>query len=43
MKTAWFWSGIIFTLALIAGINLGEPAAVLEKARIICLSCIGIQ
>jgi hypothetical protein len=43
MKKGWFWWGIIFAAALIAGINLGEPAAVLEKARAICLSCIGIQ
>jgi len=33
---------IIFLLLFIIGINLDEVPEVLEKATILCLSCIGI-
>ena len=33
---------VIFLLLLLAGIALDEPSRVLEQARAICLSCIGI-
>ncbi|MDD3617779.1 MAG: hypothetical protein RBR09_01865 [Desulfobulbaceae bacterium] len=32
----------IFTMLLLAGIAFGEPGRVLELAKAICLSCIGI-
>jgi len=32
----------IFLLLLLVGIALDEPTRVLEQARSICLSCIGI-
>jgi len=32
----------IFTMLLLAGIAFEEPARVLELAKAICLSCIGI-
>jgi len=33
---------LLFLLLFLAGIGLDEPARVLEQARSICLSCIGI-
>lgn len=33
---------LVFLLLLLAGITVGEPARVLEQARSVCLSCIGI-
>jgi hypothetical protein len=37
------FAAILFFLILgIVGISLGEPARVLEQARQICFSCIGI-
>ncbi|MGD9946909.1 MAG: CD1871A family CXXC motif-containing protein [Desulfobulbus sp.] len=32
----------VFLVLLVIGITLGEPSRVLEQARSICLSCIGI-
>lgn len=32
----------IFIILMIVGIALGEPTRVLEQAKSICLSCIGI-
>ncbi len=32
----------IFLLLLLIGIGAGEPSRVLEQAKAICLSCIGI-
>ncbi len=32
----------LFLLLWLIGINLGEPTRVLEQAKSICLSCIGI-
>jgi len=32
----------IFIIMMIVGIALGEPTRVLEQAKAICLSCIGI-
>ena len=32
----------IFLVLLLIGISVGEPGRVLEQAKAICLSCIGI-
>ena len=40
-KTPFLLLGF-FLLLLLAGVAVGEPARVLEQARAICLSCIGI-
>ena len=38
-----FFSILILSLVLIAaGIALGQPAAVLAKARLICMECVGL-
>jgi hypothetical protein len=34
---------LFFLLLLLAGIAVDEPARVLEQARSVCLSCIGIR
>jgi len=34
--------GLFFLALLLAGIASGEPGRVLEQARQICLSCIGV-
>ncbi|MCL2789574.1 MAG: hypothetical protein FWD79_02905 [Desulfobulbus sp.] len=33
---------LVFLLVLLAGIAVDEPARVLEQARSVCVSCIGI-
>lgn len=42
LRTAPLVVGLVFLLLLLAGIALDEPSRVLEQARAICLSCIGI-
>ena len=32
----------IFIFLMLVGISLGEPTRVLEQAKAVCLSCIGI-
>ncbi len=42
LRKAPLLAGLVFLLLLLAGIALDEPSRVLEQARAICLSCIGI-
>jgi len=42
MKTTYFFL-VLCTGLLVIGINLGEITKVLEVARVICFSCIGIE
>jgi hypothetical protein len=42
IRVAPFVSILIFLIMGAVGISLGEPSRVLEQAKQICLSCIGI-
>lgn len=42
LRKAPFVLMALFTALIVAGIAAGEPSRVLELARAICLSCIGI-
>ena len=42
IRKAPFFLLLLFLALILAGIALGEPSRVLEQAKSICLSCIGI-
>lgn len=40
-KAPFIWIAV-FTILFLIGIGVGEPTRVIEQAKAICLSCIGI-
>ncbi|MDH4320228.1 MAG: hypothetical protein OEV73_01885 [Desulfobulbaceae bacterium] len=42
LQKAPLWLSLFFLALLLVGIAIDEPGRVLEQARQICLSCIGV-